>query len=203
VTTVAAGASLVVLAKDSRAAKTRLQLPREEARRLALRLAASTVRAGLAAETVSAVLVVTSDPDIARDAREAGAEVVAEPHPLGMNRAAVLGRRRALEARPDAPVAVTVADLPELHPDDLDAVVGEFLATGSPLYVPDHEGTGTTFLVHGAERCPGFGFGRHSAAMHHRLGYGRAATCPLSLRRDLDTAEDLAVLSLSAALVSS
>lgn len=202
-TPAAARASLVVLAKDSRAAKTRLQLPREEARLLALRLAASTVRAGLAADMVGAVLVVTSDPDIALDAGEAGAEVVAEPRPLGMNRAAALGRRRALEVRPDAPVAVVVADLPELYPGDLDVVVRELLATGGPLYVPDHEGTGTTFLVHGPETCPGFGFGRHSAAMHHRLGYRRASTGPPSLRRDLDTAEDLAALSMSAALVSS
>lgn len=202
-TPAAARASLVVLAKDSHAAKTRLQLPREESRLLALRLAASTVRAGLAAEMVGAVLVVTSDPDIALDAGEAGAEVVAEPRPLGMNRAAALGRRRALEVRPDAPVAVVVADLPELHPGDLDVVVRELLATGGPLYVADHEGTGTTFLVHGPERCPGFGFGRHSAAMHQRLGYRRAGTGPPSLRRDLDTAEDLAALSMSAALVSS
>jgi 2-phospho-L-lactate guanylyltransferase len=203
VTPVDARVSLVVLAKDSHAAKTRLQLPREEARLLALRLAASTVRAGLTAESVGAVLVVTSDPDIALDAREAGAEVVVEPRPLGMNRAAALGRGVALEARPDAPVAVVVADLPELHPGDLDAVVREFVATRTPLYVPDHEGTGTTFLIHGPERRPGFGFGRHSAAMHHRLGYRRASTSPPSLRRDLDTAEDLAALSMSAALVSS
>ncbi|WP_107775124.1 2-phospho-L-lactate guanylyltransferase [Nocardioides sediminis] len=202
-TTGTAGASLVVLAKDAHAAKTRLQLPREEARQLALRLAASTVRAGLAAETVGAVLVVTSDPDIARDARGVGAEVVAEPHPLGMNRAAALGRRRALEARPDAPVAVVVADLPELQPTDLDAVVREFATSGSPLYVTDRQGTGTTFLVHGPERCPGFGFGRHSAAMHHRLGYQRAASGPPSLRRDLDTAEDLAALSVPGVLVPS
>jgi 2-phospho-L-lactate guanylyltransferase len=196
-----AGVSLVVLAKDTRCAKTRLQLPREEARRLALGLAASTVRAGVAAGTVDAVLVVTSDPDIALDAREAGADVAAEPRPLGMNRAAALGRRRALEALPDSPVAVVVADLPELRPGDLDAVVREFLATRIPLFVPDHEGTGTTFLVHGPERCPGFGFGRHSSAMHHLLGYRRANAGPPSLRRDLDTAEDLAALSV--VLVSS
>ena len=47
-----------------------------------------------------AVFVVTSDPDIARAAAGAGAEVVAEIRPLGMNRAAVLGRRHALSSRP-------------------------------------------------------------------------------------------------------
>jgi hypothetical protein len=61
-------ASVVVLAKDSRFAKTRLGLPSDEARRLAVRLAGSTVRAALAAETVGSVLVVTGDPGIALDA---------------------------------------------------------------------------------------------------------------------------------------
>lgn len=184
------GVSLIVLAKDSRAAKTRLELPRHEARQLALRLAASTVRAGLASEYVGAVFVVTSDPDISRDALLEGAHVVAEPRPLGMVRAAALGRQRVLESRPDAPVAIIVADLPELEPTDLDTVVREFLVTRSPLFVADHQGTGTTFLIHPPEECPGISFGRNSAAMHERLGYRRAVASPASLRRDLDTAED-------------
>ncbi|WP_157559620.1 NTP transferase domain-containing protein [Nocardioides sp. Soil777] len=195
-------ASLIVLAKDAHTAKTRLGLPRNESRQLALRLAASTVRAGLASESVGAVFVVTSDPDISRDALLAGARVVAEPRPLGMVRAADLGRQRALGGRPDAPVAIIVADLPELRPADLDTVVREFLLTRSPLFVADHQGTGTTFLIHGPERCPGIGFGRNSAVMHERLGYRRAGASPLSLRRDLDTAEDLPAHPLTGAFAS-
>jgi 2-phospho-L-lactate guanylyltransferase len=185
------GISLVVLAKDTHAAKTRLPVPRDEARRLALRLAARTVRAGLAAETVGAVLVVTSDPEIARDASGVGADVVAEIRPLGMNRAASLGRRHALSSRPGSPVAVMVADLPELDPQDLDVAVREFHEIGRPMFVPDLEGTGTTFVVHEPARFLGYAFGRGSAAMHERLGYQRAARSPRSVRCDLDTAEDL------------
>jgi 2-phospho-L-lactate guanylyltransferase len=188
-------ASVVVLAKDSRFAKTRLGLPSDEARRLAVRLAGSTVRAALAAETVGSVLVVTGDPGIAVDAVGAGAVVVTEPRPLGINRAADLGRRRALELRPHAPVAIIVADLPALRPSDVDAVVTEFLGHGRPLFVADAEGVGTTFLIHGPRRSLGYGFGRGSAAMHVRLGYQPARTSPYALCRDLDTPEDLADLA--------
>ncbi|WP_165821303.1 NTP transferase domain-containing protein [Nocardioides gansuensis] len=193
----------MVLAKDARVAKTRLQLPREETRQLAVSLAAATVRTSFAAEKVGAVLVVTGDQDISLDAVQVGAEVVAEPRPLGINLAAALGRQRALELRPHAPVAVLVADLPALHPSDLDAVVAEFIAEGAPLFVADHEGTGTTFLIHGPDTLPGFGFGRSSAAMHWRLGYRRARTGPRSLRWDLDTPQDLAALVLSNGLAAS
>jgi len=182
---------VVVLAKDAQVAKTRLRLPRDAARELALRLAASTVRAALAAETVGTVLVVTGDVDIAQDAIRAGAEIAAEPRPLGMNGAAALGRRRALRARPEAPLAIIVADLPWLQPTDIDAAVDRFHTDSVPLFVADHEGTGTTFLIHGPEHWLGFGFGRSSAVMHQRLGYRRAEGVPWSLRCDLDTPEDL------------
>ena len=193
----------MVLAKDSQVAKTRLRLPREVSRQLALGLAASTVRVALAAEEVGAVLVVTGDADIALDALQVGAEIVSEPHLLGMNRAAVLGRRRALEARPEAPVAIIVADLPGLRPIDLDSAVLEFLADGSPLFVPDHEGAGTTMLIHGPGPCAGFGFGPNSATVHQRLGYRRASRIPPSLRRDLDTAADLAAHSGTSVMAGS
>lgn len=183
--------SVVVLAKDTRAAKSRLRLPGNERRQVALLLAASTVRTALAAQPVGAVFVVTGDPAIAEDALQVGAEVVAVPRLLGMNRAAGLGHGRALAARPHAPVAVMVADLPDLRPDDLDLVVAEFVKTEEPLFVSDRTGSGTTLVIHGPGHCPGYGFGRGSAATHRMLGYRRARCMPASLRRDLDTPEDL------------
>jgi 2-phospho-L-lactate guanylyltransferase len=184
-------ASVVVLAKHSEGAKSRLQLPREEARQVALALAAATVRTALAANTVGAVLVVTGDPAVAVDALEAGADVVLEACPLGMNRAADLGRRRALAALPDAPVAILVADLPYLRPSDIDIAVKAFHEHRIPIYVADRQGSGTTFLIHGPHQDPEFGFGPHSALIHRRLGYHEAVTAPRGLRADLDTPADL------------
>ncbi len=183
--------SVVVLAKHADHAKSRLGLPPEEARRTALGLASSTVRTALAAESVGTVLVVTSDPDIASDALEAGAQVVDEGRPLGINMAAVLGRREAFEASPNAPVAILVADLPYLRPQDIDAAVAEFTELDQPLFVADRHGSGTTFLIHSRGQMMGMAFGHHSASMHRRLGYGEARLPERGLRVDLDTAEDL------------
>jgi 2-phospho-L-lactate guanylyltransferase len=119
-----------------------------------------------------------------------------------MNRAAALGRRHALQARPASPVVMMVADLPALRPEDIDAVVSEHHSLGHPLYVADLEGTGTTFLIHGPDRRPGIGFGRGSASMHQRLGYHPAMSGTASLRQDLDTPEDLAGLQALDALAS-
>ena len=185
------GVSLVILAKDAHFAKTRLELPRDEARRLARALAARTVGSAVVASTVGAVIVVTGDEAIASYARSVGAGVLAEPRLLGINRAAALGRCHAVDTRPSAAVAVMVADLPDLCPGDIDAVVGEFRETGRPLFVPDFAGSGTTLLIHGPERRPEIGFGSHSAAMHRRLGYREALTAPRGIRADLDVREDL------------
>jgi 2-phospho-L-lactate guanylyltransferase len=195
--------SVVVLAKDTRLAKTRLGVSREAARQMALHLADSTIRVALAAETVGAVHVVTGGTDIVRDARRWGAEVVEEPRPLGMNRAAELGRRHALEVRPTSTVVIMVADLPAVRPTDIDAVVDEHRRTGHALHVTDHTGTGTTLLIHGPNRRPGIGFGRGSSAMHLRLGYQAATSSTPTLRHDLDTPEDLAGLRALSGLIAS
>jgi len=188
------GATVVILAKDSRSAKTRLQLPREGARQVALHLASATVRAVLEAEHVGAVLVVTGDPEIALDALDAGADVLVEPRPLGMNRAAELGRRQATALAPGSALATMVADLPYLRPGDIDSVLAEFWETGHPLFVADRMGSGTTLVVHRPDVGPGFGFGPRSAVMHGRLGYRESLAAPSGLRTDLDSREDLARL---------
>ena len=188
-------ATVVILAKDSRSAKTRLPLPRDGARQVALHLASATVRTAIAAEHVGVVLVVTGDPEIAVDALDAGADVLVEPRPLGMNRAAALGRRHALALSTGSPLATMVADLPHVRPDDIDRVVAEFSETGQPLFVADRTGSGTTFLIHGSDRAPGFGFGLRSAVMHGRLGYREFTAAPPGLRTDLDSREDLARLA--------
>lgn len=182
--------SVVVLAKELREAKTRLRFEPEETRRTALWLATSTVRSVLDANSVGNVLVVTSDKTIAKNSIGAGAMVVPEGSPLGMNRAAALGRRHALSAAPDATVAIIVADLPHLRPEDVDGVIAEFCQRRDPLFVADHHGVGTTFLIHDPDSWQGIAFGRGSAHMHGRMGY-QAARRPLEgLRGDLDTPED-------------
>lgn len=183
--------SIVVLAKDVRDAKTRMGLERESARELALCLAKRTIQTALDATSSGPVLVVTSDPAIGQCARGFGAVVVPEGRPVGMNLAAAMGREHALRASPLGPVAILVADLPRLQPQELDAVVDEFRTRRLPLYVADHHGEGTTLLIHGPHGRRGIAFGLNSAHMHSRLGYAPARSALPGLRIDLDTPEDL------------
>jgi 2-phospho-L-lactate guanylyltransferase len=189
------GISMVVLAKDTKRAKTRLGMDRGRAQALAVLLAGRTVLKATESSCIGTVFVVTSDPIISADAVRLGATVVPERRAVGMNRAADLGRRRALARRPDEPVAVVVADLPALQPIDLDLVIQEHHENGTPLYVPDHHGVGTTMLIHGPSERPGVAFGLHSADMHRRLGYVAASCARWGLRQDLDTPDDLSRLA--------
>lgn len=184
--------SVIVLAKDLTAAKTRLGLERDHAEEVALQLVLRTVRVVIDARHVGSVSVVTSDPRISHTSARLGAGVIAEGRPRGINRAAALGIAHNLRVRPHAPVAIMVADLPLLRSQELDLVVDQFLADADvPLYVPDHHMTGTTFLIHSQHSRPGLAFGRQSALMHRRLGYRPVYRAPRGLRVDLDLPEDI------------
>ena len=183
--------SLVILAKDPAQAKSRLGLSSAAARRVALLLAATTIRTAIAAERVGAVFVVTGDGDIARDAVALGAHQVPEPRPVGMNSAAALGRQYALRIRPSSPVAIMVADLPIVRPAEINDAVGEFLDTRRPLFVADHLGVGTTFVISGYRHSGATAFGPGSASLHRVLGYSPARLDLTGLRTDLDTRSDL------------
>jgi len=134
------------------------------------------------------------DPELPADAYfelVTGADVVSEACPLGMNRAADLGRRRALDDRPDAPVAILVADLPYLRPNDIDIAVKAFQEHCVPIYVADRQGRGTTFLIHGPYQDPEFRFRPPFCADTSAAGYREAVTAPCGLHADLDTPADL------------
>jgi 2-phospho-L-lactate guanylyltransferase len=186
-----AAVSAVLLVKDTRQAKTRLGLAPDRAREVALALADQTLHALLDATLVANVSVVTSDDTVAGRTLALGATVVAEHEPIGMNRAAALGRSQALARAPGRSILVLVADLPQLESAEVDVLVHEHHASGSSLFVPDQSAEGTTALVHAAHRPLGFAFGRRSADLHRRLGYAPARSPIPGLRVDLDTPHDL------------
>jgi 2-phospho-L-lactate guanylyltransferase len=117
---------------------------------------------------------------------------VADDPLVGLNGAYGRGVRLLRERDPHTAVGALQADLPALRPIELDAAVAAALATRARAFTADAEGTGTTFLlaVAGVELDPRFGGG--SAARHRASG-----AVPLdgpwpSLRRDVDTPDDLA-----------
>lgn len=182
--------TVVVPVKRLGVAKSRLRgaLPRVPHEELALALAADTVGAVRACPAVARVLVVTDDPRVAAEATAAGAEVTPDPE-AGLNAAF---RHGAAVAGPRAPVAGLTADLPALRPAELAAALRAVPADGVRGFVADAPGSGTVLLAAppGVPLAPRFGPG--SAAAHTASGALPLAGGWPTLRRDVDTAADLA-----------
>lgn len=176
----------------------------ERHRELALALALDTIAAAGRARAVARIVVVTSDPAVARAAaRFPRVEVIPEEDTADGRRAGPVPRQDrpyldplnaalrhgAAALPPSFVVGALQADLPALRPAELDAAVGA-LAAGR-VYCADAAGEGTTLLLAapGTPLDPRFGPG--SAAAHQASG---AAPIPgelPGLRRDVDTPADL------------
>ena len=185
---------LVVPVKRLAAAKSRLRDPAGDPAghtRLALALTLDTVAAARAALRVRTVLVVSADRTVAATLTALGVEVVDDPL-VGLNAAYDRGALLLRERDPHTAVGALQADLPALSADELDAAVAAALAVGARAFTADTEGTGTTFLLAaaGVDLDPRFGGG--SAARHRASGAVALDGRWPSLRRDVDTAADLA-----------
>ncbi|MFJ6195619.1 2-phospho-L-lactate guanylyltransferase [Micromonospora sp. NPDC092111] len=189
--------AVVVPVKRLGAAKSRLRgalpvVPHEE---LALALVADTVGAALACPAVAEVLVVTDDPTVAATTGAAGARVVPDRPDAGLNAAVRHGVGVAVaDAAGPTWVAALTADLPALRPAELAAAL-RVLAAGPPgvrRFVADAPGTGTVLLAAppGVPLVPRFGV--DSAAAHLAGGAVPLTGDWPTLRRDVDTAADLA-----------
>ena len=189
--------SLVVPAKRLAGAKTRLRpvtadLPDRGAAHadLVLALLADTVAAALACPAVHVLLVVTDDPAARRLVRRLGAATTPDEPDRGLNPALAHGA-----AGLPGPVAALSSDLPALRPADLGtalAAAADAAREGRPrAFVADDAGSGTTLLTAlGVALDPHFG--PRSAAAHPAAGALPLVADVPTLRRDVDTAADLA-----------
>ncbi|MFH9292873.1 2-phospho-L-lactate guanylyltransferase [Streptomyces sp. NPDC017520] len=187
--------SLVVPLKPLARAKSRLgQAAGDEARpRLALAFAQDTVAAALACSLVRDVVVVTDDAVAAAALSALGARIVPDAPGAGLNAALAHGARSVRALRPAAAVAALNADLPALRTSELARVL-DFASAFPSAFLRDAAGIGTTFLAAagGAEFRPAFG--GPSGARHLASGAAEIALSGVdSVRRDVDTGEDLRV----------
>jgi len=186
---------MVVPVKRLATAKTRLRggtPPGVPHARLVLAMAQDTVRAALACPVVAELLVVTDDPEVTAALAGLGARVVPDAPGAGLNPAIGYG---AAAAPAPGWVAALAADLPALRTGELRAALaaaGRAGRAGRRGFVADAGGTGTTLLAAppGVPLDPRFGPG--SAARHAAAGAWALAGEWPSLRRDVDTATDLA-----------
>lgn len=199
--------TVLIPIKGLHAAKSRLgpELDDSERARLVLVLAERVVCAATAARGVDRVLVVTRDERLLELASAWHAEAVrehgGESEPDALNAALDEGRRHAIAAGATR-LAVVVADLPMVEPDDI-AAVFDALASGAGVVLArahDGEGLGALGLTP-ADAVP-FRFGdgralRHHAAAAEARGLATVVLDRSGLAFDLDTAEDLAACRAS------
>jgi 2-phospho-L-lactate guanylyltransferase len=190
------GWSLLVPLKSLPRAKTRLRgaLAGVGHERLVLALALATVRAAQRAEGVDEVVVVTGDPRLRRELASAGVRLLDDPDaqidPAQTDPLNAALRRAAGSLGPLRPVAVLTGDVPALRPAELAEALA--LAQLQRSFVPDLPGDGTVLLAAPAREPLDPRFGPGSAAAHARSGAKRLDGAWPTLRRDVDTAADLA-----------
>lgn len=188
--------SMVVPVKRLALAKTRLRaasLHADGLPALALALAVDTVGAALRCTEVARVVVVTDDAEATGRLGALGAHVIGDEPDAGLNPALAHGAAEANRLAADDGVAVLSSDLPALRPAELGAALRSAVAGGWPRsFLPDADGTGTTLLA----ARPGVAldprYGRDSCAAHRASGAVELCGDWPSLRRDVDTPDDLA-----------
>lgn len=180
---------VVAPVKGGADAKSRLAPAGPARSQLAQAVALDCVAAALAADPpVAEVLVVSADGAVLAEAASLGARPVREGRAgAGLGPAV----RDGVSAAGAGPVAVLLADLPCLLPEDLLTAlraVDEALDAGAGwAFVPDAEGTGTVLLAAGAGGTLRPAFGPASARAHERAGARRLDVDLPRLRRDVDT----------------
>lgn len=182
--------SAVVPVKRLSEAKSRLRgaLTGVPHARLALAIAVDTVTAVLACPEVARVFVVTDDASVRAAVAGPRTRVVPDRAGLGLNAAFSRGAQVARRAGARRVVALT-GDLPALRATELSDAL-RAAAVHARCFLPDTEGTGTTLLAvqHGGLEPR---FGPDSAERHAGSGAVRLPGDWPSLRRDVDTAQDL------------
>ena len=166
----------IVPVKSPAIGKSRLQgIPETTRRALAAAFALDTADAVLRTRNVLAVLAITDDFRFAADLRELNAV---------LQQAAAESARRWPGSRP----MTICADLPSLRSVDLSEMI-DLLPMTSAAFVSDVTGLGTTIYAASMEDFdPQFGA---DSGMAHRAAGAQELPANKSLRRDVDTIEDL------------
>lgn len=183
-------------AKPLPLAKTRLGCRLDDRARMAMAGAmfADVLRALCEASGLDAVVVITADPSLAARARRAGAVVVDEGSPRGLNGAVGLGTDAALRLLGATSVLVVLSDIPLVLPTDIDELLARAPDHGA-LVVPSKEGTGTNAMLRQPPTIFPPCFGGRSLERHVAAAERCHLACEIvrsaRIGFDLDTPEDL------------
>jgi len=179
--------ALLMPVKTLTLAKSRLNVSQPGQRKPLMRaFALDAIAAASRAKGVAQVYVVTDEPGFEVD----DAVRLPDEGDGDLNRALHHASARVRLLDPLMAVAAMCADLPSLHPDDLDAGLAAGLTPR--WFVADASGSGTTLLAAapGVDLDPHFGVG--SARRHEESGARPVRAEVRTLRMDVDTGADLA-----------
>lgn len=193
-----AGYTAIIPVKPWALAKSRLDVAPDVRIELARAFALDVLAAVLDATAVERVVVVTAEAELRARLAGAGVTLVLDRPlvvPDSLNEAVSKGRSWAAARRPQAPLVVVPGDLPSLTSEALDEAL-DLMRGMTRSFVPDASGAGTTLLaanVPGALRAV---YGPHSARRHSSAGARAVVDVDPSVRRDVDTTNDLQLARL-------
>ena len=182
---------VVVPAKPFAAAKTRCADLDPAVRHALARAMLLDVVGGLTrARRVRAVVVATTDPEVAAVALSCGAQVAGTTRGPDLNREVLDALTVAGEALPDTRLAVAMADLAAARPTDFDAALASAEAHPRAI-VADADGTGTTLVTLTEPDDYRPYLGPDSRRRFLADGYHDLPVTAPGLRRDVDTVAHL------------
>ncbi|HEY2751612.1 2-phospho-L-lactate guanylyltransferase [Phenylobacterium sp.] len=187
---------VVIAARGGPAAKSRLAARLAESERAALAEAMLTdmLEALAGCGSVERAYVVTPTPEFARLAADAGAVIVLEHEPRGLNAAFETARQRLAAHNPEGLVALLPGDLPRLDAGEM-TEAAKHAADGAIVIVRSQSDGGTGAIIQPVGLALPLAFGSDSFRRHcgGAAGMGLAVASPrlASLSQDLDRPEDL------------
>jgi 2-phospho-L-lactate/phosphoenolpyruvate guanylyltransferase len=176
--------------------KSRLlpELPDAQRQALTLAMLEDLIEALQRAGCLDRIAVTTPDPQVARRAEAAGAEVLLRPEP-GLNAALEDGATRLAPA-PEEALLVVLGDVAGALPADFRALVERARGETTGVWLAPSADGGTSALLLRPARAIPFCFGPQSARRHAEAARSAGVAyhdVPLpSLAIDLDAPEDLA-----------
>jgi 2-phospho-L-lactate/phosphoenolpyruvate guanylyltransferase len=190
--------AVLIAAKQLALAKTRLMpaLPSvSERSRLAEAMFRDVLSAAQSARTPERVTVVTCDPDLMMLAQNAGAIVIDEEYPRGLNAAVRFATMKLVSAGMTC-VCTLLSDIPLVTGDDIDAAFAAMPCNQQAVtLVPSRDFSGTNIIVRRPADVITTQFGRFSLVRHLNDCRQRGIACRvLRLERpalDLDIPADL------------
>jgi 2-phospho-L-lactate guanylyltransferase len=185
---------VLIAAKHLAFAKTRLAavMPEAERRALAQAMFRDVLAAATSARSADRVAVVSSDPVLLEEAKAAGAVVIDEEHPRGLN-AAVRLATDALAAAGATQLCTVLSDIPLVTGRDIDEVFAAMPHGRGAVLVPSRDFSGTNIIARSPADAIATMFGHLSLVRH--LDECRRAALPCEILRQSGPALDLDLLS--------